>query len=211
MAPSRCVAVVVNCPPFHVTWDYRCPFARNVHEHLIAALQAGAPWEVTFVPFSLTQAHVHEGEPTAWENPGAWPDLLALEAGVVVRDRYPDRFLGAHRALFAARHDQGGDLRERDVVAEALEASGVPAADVLREVDSGWPRLLVQEEHEAAVDDHGVFGVPTFIVEKNAAFARIMHRPNGDGHTARATIERLIAMIVDHPEINELKHTTIPR
>ena len=31
---------------FAVTWDYRCPFARNAHEHLAAALAGGADWEV---------------------------------------------------------------------------------------------------------------------------------------------------------------------
>ena len=31
---------------FDVNWDYRCPFARNAHEHLVAALAGGADWEV---------------------------------------------------------------------------------------------------------------------------------------------------------------------
>ena len=43
---------------FAVTWDYRCPFARIGHEHVLDALEAGAPWDVTFVPFFLNQSHV---------------------------------------------------------------------------------------------------------------------------------------------------------
>jgi len=27
---------------FGVNWDYRCPFARNLHEHLVLALSDGA-------------------------------------------------------------------------------------------------------------------------------------------------------------------------
>ena len=46
---------------FAVTWDYRCPFARNAHEHLLTAVAAGAPWDVRFVPFSLNQVHVEPG------------------------------------------------------------------------------------------------------------------------------------------------------
>jgi hypothetical protein len=46
---------------FAVTWDYRCPFARNAHEHVLTGLTAGADWQVTFVPFSLGQVHVEEG------------------------------------------------------------------------------------------------------------------------------------------------------
>ena len=56
-------------------------------------LEAGAPWDVTFVPFFLNQAHVPEGGPPAWDDPAQQADLLALAAGVVVRDRYQDQFL----------------------------------------------------------------------------------------------------------------------
>ncbi len=103
--------------PFAVTWDYRCPFARNAHEHLAAALAGGADWDVTFLPFSLSQVHVPEGGTPVWDDPEKAQDLLALGAGVVVRDQYPDRFLDAHIALFAARHDEGLDLRQPEVVA----------------------------------------------------------------------------------------------
>ena len=48
---------------FEITYDYRCPFARNAHEHVLDALEAGADWDVTFVPFSLGQVHVTEGQP----------------------------------------------------------------------------------------------------------------------------------------------------
>ena len=70
---------------FSVNWDYRCPFARNAHEHLVTALQAGAPFEVEFVPFSLSQAHVEEGGTPVWDDPEHEPDLLAGRG----RDRGP--------------------------------------------------------------------------------------------------------------------------
>ena len=54
--------------PFSVTWDYRCPFARNAHEHLVAGLAGGADWDVTFVPFSLSQVHVPEGGTPVWDD-----------------------------------------------------------------------------------------------------------------------------------------------
>ena len=38
-----------------------------------------------------------------------------------------------------------------------------------------------------------------------------MTRPNGDASASRAVVERVLGLIADHPEINELKHTTIPR
>ena len=125
--------------PFAVTWDYRCPFARNAHEHLALALAKGADWDVTFLPFSLSQTHVPEGGTPVWEDPEKAGDLLALAAGLVVRDQYPAQFLDAHIALFSARHDEGLDLRLPEVVSSVLEAVGVPGDKVLAEVGSGNP------------------------------------------------------------------------
>jgi hypothetical protein len=193
-----------------VTWDYRCPFARNAHEHLVAALRAGAPWDVTFVPFSLGQVHVKEGEPDLW---GRWPDdsgLLALQAGVVVRDKFPERFLDVHDALFALRHDHGGQLRDADAVRGVLTEQGVDADTVFDEIESGTAIEVVRDEHERAVREHTVWGVPTFIVGDRAAFVRIMDRPAGDAAHGRRTIERILD-VVAWTELNELKHTSIPR
>ena len=123
--------------PFAVTWDYRCPFARNAHEHLAVALADGADWQVTFLPFSLSQVHVPEGGTPVWDDPAKAKDLLAPAVGVVVRDRYPERFLDAHVALFAARHDGGLDLRLPDVVARVLDTAGVPGDTVVDEAGVG--------------------------------------------------------------------------
>jgi hypothetical protein len=196
---------------FAVTWDYRCPFARNAHEHILDALDAGADWDITFVPFFLNQSHVPEGGTPAWVDPNHTPDLLSLEAGIVVRDRFPEHFAAVHRSLFAARHDEGGDLRERDVVRKALERVGAPVDAILAEVDDGWPRSVARTEHEQVVASHHVFGVPTFIAGDDAVFVRLMTRPEGDGTLARDTIDRVLALLVDHPELNEFKHTSVRR
>ncbi|HEY5110672.1 MAG TPA: DsbA family protein [Acidimicrobiales bacterium] len=195
---------------FAVTWDYRCPFARNGHEHILDGLEAGAGWDVTFVPFFLNQGTGAEGQDT-WDDPAHQADLLALAAGVVVRDRDPEHFLAAHRSLFAARHAEASDLRDRAVVHAALVRAGVDADAVLAEVDSGWPSKVVREEHERCVEDFDVFGVPTFIVGDDAVFVRLMDRPEGDGPLARATIDRVLGLIVDHPELNEFKHSRLSR
>jgi len=202
---------MTSVPSFSVTWDYRCPFARNAHEHLIEGLEGGAEWDVTFVPFFLDQSHIEEGEDAAWDRPASTPHLLSLEAGIVVRDRFPEHFLAVHRSLFSVRHDQGGDLRDPRVVAAALERAGADATAVLAEVEAGRPRKVVRNEHDQVVHDLDVFGVPTFIVGDHAVFVRLMSRPGGDGALARRTIDGVVTQIVDRPEINEFKHTRVPR
>jgi hypothetical protein len=201
----------MSAPAFAVTFDYRCPFARNVHEHLVEAIRGGADWDVEFLAFSLSQSHVEEGEEAVWERPDKAPDLMAMEAGLVVRDRFPDRFLDVHLALFAARHDDGRDLRDEAVVRRVLDQAGVDADEVFAAIGEGWPRQEFRKEHEAAVAEHHVFGVPTFIAGDAAAFVRIMTRPEGDSQRARATIEHLVELLVIHPELNEFKHTSIAR
>ncbi|MHB8682345.1 MAG: DsbA family protein [Acidimicrobiales bacterium] len=196
---------------FAVTYDYRCPFARNAHEHVLEALAAGAPWDVEFLPFSLSQVHVEEGGTPVWDDPGKADNLMAMEASIVVRDRFPAQFPAVHRALFAARHDEGRDLREEKVVRDVLESGGVDADAVLDAVAEGWPRESFRKAHEGAVTAHRVFGVPTFVLGGSAVFVRIMTRPEGDAARARATIDHVLGLVVQHPDLNEFKHTSISR
>jgi len=196
---------------FSVNWDYRCPFARNAHEHLLVGLQAGADWDVRFLVFSLEQSHVEEGGTPVWEEPDRHPGLIANLAGVVVRDRSPEAFPGVHAALFSARHDQALDLRERALVAKVLDEAGVDSSAVLKEVDEGWPLEVLKAEHTDAVDRLKAFGVPTFMSDDDAVFVRLMDRPAGNSKLAISTIERVLDLMNGWPELNEFKHTAVLR
>ncbi|MHB8671895.1 MAG: thioredoxin domain-containing protein [Acidimicrobiales bacterium] len=194
---------------FAVTWDYRCPFPRVAHEHVLAGLEAGADRDVTFLAFSLSQAHVEEGRTPVWQDEGQARGLLAGQIGISVRDRLPDAFPRLHHALFSARHDQARDLNDAACSAgcSANRTSIPPRSSricpraVLSSLSSG--RALAVERHE-------VFGVPTFIVGDHAAFVRFMERPSGDPIRSRELVERWLEPI-SWSELNELKHTTLPR
>jgi protein-disulfide isomerase-like protein with CxxC motif len=196
---------------FAVSWDYRCPFARNAHEHLIEGLRNGADWDVTFVPFSLNQVHVAEGDPDVWDDPSKATALLAMQVGLVVRDKVPERFLDVHLALFRARHEEGRDIREESILREILTEQGVDADLVFGEIDDEWPLEQFRKEHEAAASEHRVWGVPTFIKDGQSVFVRLMNRPEGDAATATRTIERVVDLVGGFPELNEFKHTSISR
>jgi protein-disulfide isomerase-like protein with CxxC motif len=196
---------------FAVTWDYRCPFARNATEHILTALENGADWDVTWVPFSLNQIHVEEGDPDVWDDPSKASGLLAMQAGIAVRDRWPEVFPAVQRALFAARHDEGGDIRDEDVIREVLQANGADPDAVFKEIAGGQTLKVFRTEHERAVGENHVFGVPTFIADGQAVFVRVMDRPRGDAQKARRTIERVLDLLATWPELNEFKHTSIPR
>ena len=104
---------------------------------------------------------------------------------MVVRDKFPDRFLDVHEALFALRHDHGGHLRdEARGAARCSRRTASTPTPCSREIDGGDPLATVQAAHEAAAKDHHVWGVPTFIVGDQAVFVRFMDRPEGDAERA---------------------------
>lgn len=195
---------------FAVTWDYRCPFARIVHRHLIDGLLDGADWDVTFVPFSLGQVHVEPGQPPIWDRPEDDTGILALQAAVVVRDEQPDRFLALHHRFFEARHTEGAQLRDPRVVRELLSDTGVDADAVLARISTGAPLATVRAEHEAATTDLEVWGVPTFMAGGRAAFVRLMDLPT-DAGDARRSVERCVDLLTGWPSLNEFKHTSLDR
>lgn len=196
---------------FGINWDYRCPFARNMHEHVVAALVDGADWDVEFIPFSLTQTHIEEGDLSVWDDPSKAKDLLAVATGMVVRSRFPAAFYGFHVAMFAARHDFAKDISQWETIAEVLRSNGVDPDLVSKEIENGVVLEEFREAHERSVKEFMAFGVPTFFIGHEAAFVRVMTRPNGDGALARQTVGYILTTLTEHREFNEIKYTTISR
>jgi hypothetical protein len=197
---------------FGLTFDYLCPFARNAHEHVVTALRDGADWDVRFVPYSLAQGHLDEGEAAYWdrEDPNEGSGILAFQVGLAARDHLPERFLDVHLALFATRHDQGDDIKDEGVLRHMLDGLGIDADEIMGIVADRRPLKVLAEEHTAAVENHTVWGVPTFISGGRAIFVRLMDRPN-DAEHARATIGQVVDLVEGAPMLNEFKQTEIPR
>jgi hypothetical protein len=191
---------------FAVTFDYRCPFARNAHEAVIAGLRSGRDWEVRFLPFSLDQVHVPEGQPPVWERPEGerGSGVLALTWGLAVREAFPDAWLDAHVNIFAIRHDDARRLDDVDALREAVKRAGADPDAVAAEVESGRPLERLALEHEQAVGRWSVFGVPTFIEGDDAVFVRFMERGRVED------LDRVLDML-SWSRLNEFKRTKIPR
>ena len=191
---------------FAVSFDYRCPFARNGHESVVAGLRAGRDWDVRFLPFSLDQVHVEEGDTAVWDrDPADWgTGVSALLWGIAIRDTFPDKFLDWHTAAFAARHEAGAKIAKVEVLAEIATSVGLDADAVAAEVASGRPLKVLAEEHTEADRRWHVFGVPTFIVGERAVFVRLMDRGNAE------EIDKVLDLL-EWTDLNEFKHTSVPR
>lgn len=195
---------------FAITWDYRCPYGRIAHDHVVHGLRAGADWNVTFVPFCLGQSHVEPGMPDIWDAPESDSGLLALQVGVAVRDNQPHAFVELHHALYEFRHTRNGDLRSRDALSVVLRGCGIDPDSVFAEVDSGRPLATIRDEHTRYARSHQVWGVPVFIMGESAVFVRLLDRPDGDEALAQHTISRILDLI-EWDSLNEFKHTSVPR
>ncbi len=194
---------------FAVSFDYRCPFAKNIHLHVIRALRAGADFDVTFVPWTLSQGYRDEGDLDVWDDPRRDVDLLSLAAGVSVRDEQPDHFLDAHEALFLARHVDGIRLATFDEIATVLAPVHVDLDRVAADLESRRPHKVIGAAYEEFAA-YEAFGVPTFVVNSDAVFVRYMDVPTDDAGASIDLIARLVDMIAYSPSLNEFKHTTLP-
>ena len=193
---------------FAVSFDYRCPFANILHQHLIAALRDGAAFDVEFVPWTLSQGHRLDGELDVWDDTAKFDQLVALAAGVSVRDQQPERFLDAHEALFSARHAGGIRLGTLSEVTQVLEAVGVNRDLLISDLESKRPFRVIGESYRR-FERYEAFGVPTVVVGESAVFIRYMNSPNGDDSASTELIESFLTMIVEQPALNEFKHTRL--
>ena len=195
---------------FDLSFDYRCPFAKNIHLHVVTALRAGADFDVNFAPWSLSQGSRSDGAPDVWHDPAYDADLISLAAAISVRDQQSEYFLDAHEALFQARHDRAIRLITLDEVSNVLAPLGVDVAKVAADVASRRPHDVIAASHKE-FDRFEAFGVPTFVVNDDATFVRYMSEPSDDPAQSVELITTLLAMMTNRADLNEFKHTQLPR
>jgi hypothetical protein len=194
---------------FQLSYDYRCPFAKNLHLHVLAALRADADFNVTFVPWTMSQGSKADGAPDVWDDPSRDEDLVALAVSTSVRDLQPEYFLDVHKALFRARHERAIRLVTMKEIDEVIAPTGVDLEHVHADVDSRRPHKVIGESFRE-FDRYEAFGVPTFVVDNEATFVRYMTTPNDQPGDSIALIESLINLMTDQSALNEFKHTRAP-
>ena len=194
---------------FDLSYDYRCPFAKNIHLHVLKALNAGADFEVTFVPWTMSQGYKTEGALDVWNDPEFDGDHLSLAVSVSVRDQQPELFLATHEALLRARHEQANRLVTFDEIDRVLGPLGVGLDQVRADVASRRPHEVIGKSYEE-FSTYEAFGVPTFVVNGDATFVRYMSTPSDDGEASVKIIESLITLMARQPDLNEFKHTRLP-
>jgi protein-disulfide isomerase len=195
---------------FDLSYDYRCPFAKNIHLHMVKALQAGADFDVNFIPWTMSQGHKAAGAPDVWDDPTRDEEHLALCVSISVRDNQPDKFLAAHDALYRARHERAIRLVSWEEIEGVLSPLGVDIEAVKEDVATRRPHQVLGESFQKMAKVEA-FGVPTFVVNGDATFVRYMDAPTDDAQESINVISTLVGLMENNFAINEFKHTKVSR
>ena len=137
--------------------------------------------QVDWRPFILAQANSKEGpEWKAWEQTEDSPNLglLAMRAGEAARRQGVPAFEAFHLALLKARHADRKDLASEDVIMDAAKEGGLDVARFREDLADANILQDIAESHTIAVEEHGVFGVPTFVfADGTSAFVKAYTPP----------------------------------
>jgi hypothetical protein len=194
---------------FTLSYDYRCPFAKNLHLHLITALRNGAAFDVTFAPWTMSQGHKSPTGPDVWDDPARDAEHLALATSISVRDLQPTAFLDVHEALFRARHERGLRLNSQEDIVSALEGINVDLDAVWADIASRRPHQVLAETY-AQFQGYDAFGVPTLVMGDDATFIRYMYPPTDDATASVTLFQTLVGLQENFGALNEFKHTKVP-
>ena len=171
----------------------------------------GDDLEIDWKPFILAQANSKEGaEWKAWEQAKDTPELglLAMRAAEAARRQGTKLFEAFQLALLKARHEDRKDLSNPEVVTSAAESSGLDMAKFRSDLED---KSIIQDlgkSHTEAVEEHGVFGVPTFIFpDGTSAFLKTYQPPEED---AAEMFENLVNVMGKWKLIGEVKRPQPP-
>ena len=172
----------------------------------------GDSLDITWKNFLLDQVNSSDPDRRVWDDPegAASRSLLSLRAGEAARRQGRELFDKFHLELLTARHGGKDRIRldELDPLVSLARASGL---DVARFRDDLKDKALVQNiarDHTEAVEDHGVFGTPTFVFENgNSVYMKTFIPPEGD---SVAFFEHFVALMAYRSYVGELKRPQPP-
>jgi predicted DsbA family dithiol-disulfide isomerase len=162
---------------------------------------------VQWKTFSLEQQNTKEGPDfMIWEDQD-YPSqgFMALVAAKAALKQGEAPFLRFHRATFKARHDEGKDIGDIEVLKEIAQQTDLDLARFEQDVarDETWQ--AAGEDHAESKEKYRVFGVPTLVFEQGEpVFVKLQSIP--ESREERLSLFELISdMGAKRPYLLELK------
>jgi len=166
--------------------------------------------DVRWSYFSLTQVNSRVEGWTIWGQVGAEDDVrgrAAFMAAEAARRQDPDgsRFQRFHMELLRQRHELETAVDTPAALSAAAEAAGLDLERFERDRQDPETLRALARDHQRAVDEHGVFGTPTFVLaDGQAAYVRLRPAPS-DPDEAVAVFDELTRLLADRPYVLEVK------
>ena len=134
--------------------------------------------------------------------------LTAMKAGQAAKRQGSKPFEAFHLELLKASHERRKKMSDPTAITDVANSSGL---DIVRFQKDLADRQIVEElgeSHTRAVEDHGVFGVPTFVFPNGASAYLKMFRPSED--KAVQVFESLRTVMEDWKNLGEIKRPQPP-
>ena len=143
-----------------------------------------------------------------WEHPDhPSQGIPALVAAKAAKNQGESSFLRYHLAAFEARHEEGKDIADREVLIDIAKTAKLDLTKFEQDIASDKTWQAVGEDHTESKIKHGVFGVPTLAFGKGqAVFTKLGSIPESKEERI-SLFELIFNMGVKRPCLLELKRT----
>ena len=157
----------------------------------------GDDLQVDWRAFLLAQVNSKEGPDwKVWEqrdDPISMNALTAMRAGQAALRQGSQAFEAFQLALLKARHEERKDLEDQALIMETARASGLDMARFQEDLADESTLQELGRSHTQAVEEYGVFGVPTFVFPNGAsAFLKTYRPPDEEAVETFDTLNRVM-------------------
>jgi 2-hydroxychromene-2-carboxylate isomerase len=178
--------------------DFTCPYSFRAFQWL-NRLPDTSGARIRWATFSLKEANRDPGTPSPFDDPQI--SSLSVLALVLAQAARQAGATGYHETVFQAMHGSETRLDEARLLRLAAEA-GVDVDRFNRDREH-W-LAAVAGEHRTAVEQLGVFGTPTLVLDDHAAtFLKLSATPAPE--QAGELWRSLYMLACCHPELIEIK------
>ncbi len=132
-------------------------------------------------------------------------DLPPLEAAKCAALQGEAAFDAFHQRCFRAQHREGRPVAEKKVLLDVAREAGLDVKRFKSYLENGSQRLLVARDHEEAVEQWGVFGVPTLIYPTGEAVYLKLAPGEWENREDDGLFDQLMALFATRPYLLEVK------
>lgn len=165
-----------------IYFDYRCPYVYNAAVWL-ERVKAGIEPKLTinWKYFCLEQVNSQQGTRwKIWQQPesDSCRGLNAFRAAEAARRQGEAAFSSLHTALLKAKHEQGRDITDINIINGVAESIGLEMTQFQKSLGDRGLLDRIAEDHTFAVETLGIFGTPTLVFsERQAIFVKMSSPP----------------------------------